>query len=343
MDKTLEERFIQFVRSFDGAEIIDDLPLTPRQQAAQKGDYFFNSRTIIGEQKSLKISTAHKIETILKPYENTPEWPLFYGEQELHKIVNFLPDGEKINAKIIEAVTDSIETLIKKANRQIRVTKETFNLPSAGGLLIIVNDLVDILSPDMLALRVRRCLQKQTAAKEKRFQEITVVLAVNAVHYTQITPTLKAMPILIMPSGLPDPNDIQSFAQVLAERWSTFEGKPHLKAAAEIFKKLKFNKFSDDDRTKRPMPRHEVWQRQYRNNPHLRKLSKEELIRYGLIASSQMDEMLSVESKRELTAEYMEEVGRKFTHFLEEMNFRGIDMREFIEFEAQKKPEPNRS
>ncbi len=62
MDKTLTEKFISFVRSYEGAEIIDDLLLTPEQQAAQKADYFFNGRTIIAEQKSLEISTAHKIE-----------------------------------------------------------------------------------------------------------------------------------------------------------------------------------------------------------------------------------------------------------------------------------------
>ncbi len=235
MDKTLTEKFISFVRSYEGAEIIDDLLLTPEQQAAQKADYFFNGRTIIAEQKSLEISTAHKIETILKLYEGTPEWPLFYGEQELPKIVNFLPHPEKINARILEAVTDSIEGLFEKANRQIRRTKQTFDLPSAGGLLVILNDLVDVLSPDILAFRVRRCLQKRTKTGKRRFPEITVVWAINTAHYTQIASKLRVMPLLIMPSGLPDPNHVETFVNLLGERWSAFDGKPHLRTGAEAF------------------------------------------------------------------------------------------------------------
>ena len=80
MSKTLEERFITFAKGLGEAEFIDDLTLTPEQQAAQKADFFFNNRTIIGELKSLKTSTEDKVEAILKPYEDTPEWPHFYGE-----------------------------------------------------------------------------------------------------------------------------------------------------------------------------------------------------------------------------------------------------------------------
>ena len=332
MDQKLPEKFTSFVRSYEGAEIIDELSLTPDQQAAQKADYFFNGRTIIDEQKSLEIDTAHKIEAILKPYEGTAEWPLFYGEQELQKIVNFLPNPEKINAKILEAVTDSIEGLFEKANRQIRTTKQTFGLPSSGGLLVILNDLVDVLSPDILAFRVRRCLQKRTKTGEPRFPEVTVVWAINTAHYTQLTPTLKAMPLLIMPSGLPDPNHVETFVGLLGERWSAFEGQPHLRTNAETLKNFKFSTFRDEANKSGSLPRHEVWRLQYRQNPHLRNLSKIELFKYGLRSSSEMEDMLCTESKEKLTPELMDEVGRKFTYFLEEMNFRGIDMREFEKF-----------
>jgi len=334
MDQKLPEKFASFVRNYEGAEIIDELSLTPEQRAAEKADYFFNGRTIIAEQKSLKISTTHKIEAILKPYEDTPEWPLFYGELELHKIVNYLPEPEKINAKILEAVTDSIETLFRKANRQIRTTKQMFGLPSAGGLLIILNDLVDILSPDLLAFRVRRCLQKRINAEERRFPEITVVWAINGAHYTQLTPTLKAMPLLIMPSGLPDSNHVETFVDLLGERWSAFEGKPHLRTNAQTLRNFKFSAFRDDVKKSGSLPRHRVWILQYRQNPHLRSLSKTELFQYGLMANFEMEDMLCTESKQKPTPALMDEVGQKFMHFIEEMNFRGIDMREFERFSS---------
>lgn len=196
-------------------------------------------------------------------------------------------------------------------------------------MLIILNDLVDILSPDVLARRVRRSLQKRTSTGEIRFPEITLVWAINAAHYTQVTQTLKAMPILIMPSGLPDPSDIEGFVQTLGKKWSAYEGKPYLKIDGDTFKKLEFKRFSDDAKKSKPMPRYEVWRLQHKENPYLRSLSKEELLEHGQRVLSQSGRMISVKAKRRPPKELMGEVGAKFTHFLEEMNFRAIDMREF--------------
>jgi hypothetical protein len=50
------------------------------------------------------------------------------------------------------------------------------------------------------------------------------------------------------------------------------------------------------------------------------------------MASSEMENMLCTESNEKPTPELMDAVGRKFMHFIEETNFRGIDMREFESF-----------
>ncbi len=128
-DKNLEGRFKVFLRDLEGAESIDDLELTPEQERANKGDYFFAGRTVIGELKALYEDTASKIESILAPYQETPEWPVFFGKQDLNKVLQHLPDGDKIRAKIFGTITRSIEAVVEKANRQIRATKETFELP----------------------------------------------------------------------------------------------------------------------------------------------------------------------------------------------------------------------
>lgn len=51
------------------------------------------------------------------------------------------------------------------------------------------------------------------------------------------------------------------------------------------------------------------------------------------MSSAEMEDMLCTESKEKLT-ELMDAVGQKFTHLIEEMNFRGIDMREFESFQV---------
>jgi len=92
------------------------------QRKAKKGDYLFACRSIIGELKALYDDTSSKMEAILEPHRERPEWPLFYSEQQLHTVLKHLPDGEEIQRKIFDAITASIEGVIEKANRQIRST-----------------------------------------------------------------------------------------------------------------------------------------------------------------------------------------------------------------------------
>ncbi len=97
-DKNLERRFKVFLGELEGAESIDDLTLTREQQRASKADYFFDGRSIIGELKALYSDTAPKVKAILAPHRERPEWPIFFGEHDLQKILRHLPDRDEINA-----------------------------------------------------------------------------------------------------------------------------------------------------------------------------------------------------------------------------------------------------
>src|ERR1043166_8566958 len=162
-DKNLEARLKVFLRDLEETESIDELTLTREQQAAPKADYFFANRNIAGELKALYEDTTTKIDAILDPYRNTPDWPILFGKQALERVLPPLPDPDLLRGTIFRSITRSIEAVVEKANRQIRETKRTFGLPDAGGLLIILNDAVDIQSPDVVVYRVRRALNKRTA------------------------------------------------------------------------------------------------------------------------------------------------------------------------------------
>jgi hypothetical protein len=329
-DKNLEGRFKVFLRDFEGAECIDDLPLTLEQRRANKADYFFDNRKVICELKALYTDVNDKVEAILAPYRETPEWPIFYGEQEIQKVLRNLPDGDKVGAKLMEALTDSIEAIVEKANRQIRATKETFGLPDAGGLLIIVNDTVDILSPDLITYRVRRALNKRTSGGESRFPHVSAVLLIGGAHYTQMTPTLKGMPLLLIPNAVPEEEIVQAFVSVLNEKWSAFEGRPLIHIEPEAVLGLNFRRVSDDAKQSAgPLTRQDYLSMMYQQQPYLRPLSEDQVLEFGSRALEDIAVRL-IKGAPKTPNEEMEKLFISWSDFLDEAKHRGLDMRKLI-------------
>jgi len=129
MKSELESRFTAFLRAVPGAEPIDDLE--ERGSPSKKADFFFDSRQVVCELKSLQVDAEYKIDRILEPHRNRPEFPLFLGRWDLAKVLKFLPDGDEIGESIYTDLTSIVEEKVKDANRQIRETKVQFGVQSS--------------------------------------------------------------------------------------------------------------------------------------------------------------------------------------------------------------------
>ncbi len=236
-DKNLEERFVFFVKHVIEGECIDDLELNADQEKAQKADYFFDNRKYIMELKSLKTDTFEKIGKILEPYTHRANWPIIFGAVDIQQILKNLPDGKKINDEIVEALTDSIEGVVESANRQIRTTKGSFNLPDSKGILVILNDVIATLTPELVHYRIRKCLRKKYSNGELRFPHVQTLVVITTIHYTEVKPELKAMPIMIIPREDTDSDSIRPFVDTLIRSWSEFEKRPLIKDEGELVKR----------------------------------------------------------------------------------------------------------
>lgn len=328
-DKNLEERFKIFLSGLGGTESLDDLTLTREQQEAQKADYFLANRTIIGELKALYEDTTSKMEAILAPYRETPEWPIFFGEQELEKVLQHLPDRDRIRATIFRAITRSIEAVVEKANRQIRETKRTFDLPEAGGLLIIVNDAVDILAPDVVMYRIRRALNKRRDGK-LRYENVSAVMLIGGTHYTQLKPDLKGIPILIIPNAVPQAARVEAFIGELNRKWAAFERVPFIPVPVEDVTKLTFRASNvDAKKATQPLTRQRYWSLLYKRNPYLRSLSEDELLEFGGKALEEVAAGM-IKGAPQTPFEQMESKFVRWSNFLDEVNHRGTDMRKLV-------------
>jgi hypothetical protein len=324
-DTDLETRLYAFVEQHSRAEVIDGTTLTSEQQAAEKADLFFENRAFISEVKSLSTDTSRKVRAILEPYEKTEEWPLFYGTRDVADILPKLRDGEELRQKLYEAVSSAIPELVRKANRQIRSTKQTFSLPDSRGLLIILNDAVAILNPQVIARRVGATLVKRTPSGEFQFPEITGVWIISEQHTVQVTPTLRGIPAVVMLHPAFEDDELTGeFLRRIQGFWATFNGLPLVRLESENFDTLKYASAAEEAED-RPLKRYEHWAQEYRARPYLRDLDEQSLLTYGAKLAAESGSMF-LKGSRSTHEERMRSVQR-FGDFMEEFNFRKLDLR----------------
>lgn len=143
----IEKEFDHCVRQTGGIKISDIVGSAPDFLNA---DYLFNEYDIIAELKCLeddKIKDNQlrdKTSKIYERYLKEGKAPVVvFGEARLS--TEGFPD--EFRQEIGELYRLSIHSVIKKANQQIRQTKEKLKKESSHGLLILVNDGHTILEP----------------------------------------------------------------------------------------------------------------------------------------------------------------------------------------------------
>lgn len=324
---TLESRFTRFLEGLPGAEAIDSMALPQDQQRQRKADYLLEGRKIIVELKTLTDDPSPKVEAIADKHRDRDEWPLFYGQADAHKVLANLPDGEAIYAKIVNALGRSVEAAVRSAEEQVTHTRHVLGLPDAARLLVILNDSVDILDPYVVGQRVANLMRRsRTGNSEAEKLDFVWLLFESHVMGTELG--RPAVPSILITGE--DAGRFPWFERVhndLVRRWVDVNGGISVNADAPDPSQIKFTPMKAATAAPpKQIPRHEWWRRQYRSQPCLRSLSDADLLSKGAdivrrLAPSFLNGGPAPAS--ELTNSLMEE----FTHFLEEMNHRGIDMR----------------
>lgn len=135
----VEATFNEFVEHF-GGELIDKLMPANSEEIA---DYLFREESVIAELKCLHkdfFASDDFLEKGLRLYQKWEDAGLVNAAQiiEISEGKGRLPT--KCSNDIGELVKKPLEGVIKKANRQIKASRDYFGLPAAKGLLLIAND-----------------------------------------------------------------------------------------------------------------------------------------------------------------------------------------------------------
>ena len=143
----VEETWHRFVRSSNGKVVADLLPPSP---SFDNADYLFADAKVVAELKEVQTefmaaeASRKGFETLLERLvHEEPQWrPTLFGGNG-----KYPPWFER---EFVRLARPPISRVIKKANRQLRETKNHFGIAAATGVLLFVNDRFTGLAPDLV-------------------------------------------------------------------------------------------------------------------------------------------------------------------------------------------------
>ena len=155
----VEKEFAFRVQALGGI-VLDD---TLKAPLFKNADYWFPQENVVAEMKQLHEDMAEKADFKQKISELYNSWVqrnLIPPPTQKKVTINSQDLPELCAYEFLEVMKKRIEfSTIKKANSQVRETKEFFNSPNAKGLLILVNDGNLLMEPSVMAHLLARILK----------------------------------------------------------------------------------------------------------------------------------------------------------------------------------------
>lgn len=323
---TLESRFTRFLEGLPGAESIDRLALPHDPRHRRKADFLLENRKVIVELKTLTDDPSHKVEATADKHHGRKDWPLFYGTADVRKVLSNLPDGEAIYRKMVNALGRSVETAVRSAEEQVTHTRSVLDLPDSAGVLVILNDSVDVLDPNVVGHRVVQLMRRARTGNNET-KKLDFVWLLFESHTMGVVQGAPNVPCFLIHGERKDRFPwFDDFYYDLVCRWASANGG--IARKGEVLDPSAINFVPMREVTSVPpevLPRQEWWRRQYHARPHLRELSDDELLARGANLMLRLAPCF-VKGAASNAAEQTG-VMEEFTHFIEEINFRGLDMR----------------
>ncbi len=231
----LKDRFIDFCREYPGAEEIDSIPLSDEQKVLKlkKADFFFENRTIICEIKALETETENKAVEFMRAHGLDPAG-LSAGQHVVEELFQTLPKGQNLYNDLVKLVTKPVEAGFDSAALQIPDTKRLFNIASADGLLVMLNDSVTMASAPFIVERLSLAVRKKDANGQPYHREVTHILHIGESYYVETANGNKSVDVTLPNPTTNEKHGVEAFARKLVTDWAAYNGQPLEDAGTEI-------------------------------------------------------------------------------------------------------------
>ena len=229
MYKSLEDRFHAFMISLPHVEQIDAMNMsTPiAGKDPKKSDYFLFERQIIVELKTLTKDPSYKVHKEMDKHRDREDYLIFYGKAPLHHVLPHLPDGNAIHKKIHRDITRQIEDYFRSANKQIHDAKSQYSISSSIGLLTILNENIEIMTPHTVQYKVSELLISMHTDGSPRFPHIDYVWILFESHQAPVKNGVIGLPsVLIAKSVTQDEDRFNALFEEIQSGWARYNGIP---------------------------------------------------------------------------------------------------------------------
>jgi hypothetical protein len=310
--------------SLPSIEGVDNLPIGGGEK---KADYLGMERKFVFEQKAITAEQASRIDREIEKYARDKNFPLFYGTRDINLVIDKLPNKDQIHRDIYSSITKILESYLSQANKQISSTKIILDISGSLGVLVILNENIRVLSPEVIATRIQQRLREERDGK-LRFSAIDYVLLFSETH------TFQGRPIAVSIEGHGATNtspEQAEYIRYIIHSWSQFNGGDclEIKSGASFFDKLTEVKDVPPARTSRSEAR-VAW---YREDRYMKSWSDEQVLK-GAAKYVELIQPFVMKDGPKLPTTEMAEMMMEFGDFIEESNLRGLDLRDMRAFHS---------
>lgn len=317
----LATRFQAFMSLLPSVEIIDELALPVPGDRPVLADYLALGRSIVIEQKTITADQSRKIQAELDAHSGEDYYPLFYGTRDMNLVLQRFPDADEVRRRLYTQITRLLEADLSKADKQIRSTASVFGLENHFGVLLILNDQVKVLSPEIIARRIQQRLGERNPEGELRFPEISLAILISETHlYRGQFPAT----VLIEGPATSASTIVTEYLNYVVYAWAAFNGGTVLPVSEQ-------DTFFDDlsetpEAVKERITRGEARRIWYRQNRYMEDWSDQQVLAAGARLSESIKPFV-VKGGPKKSPEDLAEMMLTFGDFIEELNFRGLDLR----------------
>jgi hypothetical protein len=230
----LKQRFERFMSGLDGAECIDDLLKQSDMPGRQRADYLAFNRNVIIEQKSLEIDLDAKIQPLVIDFFNTRGivHPDKISFRSFVETISRYADTGGLKQRLLQMVTRNIDDILAKADKQTRDTRELFGIPKAVGIVVILNDNVQLIEPDFVAEKAFTMLRKlSTTGETLRYPNNHVVISISEAHRLPSKNAEKIPTETLFSDAANQRRLCTLYSNILMRRWAAFNGASYIKSA----------------------------------------------------------------------------------------------------------------